>query len=94
MDTWKHFRLELEEDGVENERAPADEEDGGDAGEQHVGVSPALVDHRVLAWRSTNRINTEFANCNLQMCINYKGFLLMQVQVALVICGLFICEFA
>ena len=44
--------MELEEEGVEDERAPADEEDGGDAAQQDVGSSSALVNFRVLAWRS------------------------------------------
>ena len=44
--------MELEEEGVEDKRAPTDEEDGGDAAQQDVGSSSALVNFRMLAWRS------------------------------------------
>ncbi len=39
----KYLGNELVEEGVEDEGAPADEEDGGDAAEKDVGSSPALV---------------------------------------------------
>jgi hypothetical protein len=51
---WKCFWPELVEDGVEDERAPADEEDGGDAAEEDVSSSPALINLRMLTGRSRN----------------------------------------
>ncbi len=39
---------ELVEDGVEDERAPADEESCRDAAQKYMGSTPALVDLRVL----------------------------------------------
>ena len=43
---------ELVEDRVEDERAPADEEDGRDAAEEDVDVPPTSVDLDVLTRRS------------------------------------------
>jgi hypothetical protein len=54
---WKWFRPELVEDGVEDERAPADEEDGGDAAEEDVSSSSALINLRMLTGRSRNDDN-------------------------------------
>ena len=48
------FRAELVEEGVEDEGAPAHEEDGSDAAEQDVGSTPTLVHFRMLAWRPKN----------------------------------------
>jgi len=50
---------ELVEDRVEDQRAPADEEDGGDAPEEDVGPAASLVDLVMLAGRSKNvKINS------------------------------------
>jgi len=48
---WKDLRGELVEDGVQDERAPADEEDSSDAAQQDVGSAAPAVHLRVLAWR-------------------------------------------
>ncbi len=45
------MRPELEEDRVEDERAPADEEDGGDAAEKDVDVAPSSIHLVVLTGR-------------------------------------------
>ena len=50
----QNFRSELEQHDVEDERSPADEEDGCDAGQQDVSVPPSAVDFLVLTWRSEN----------------------------------------
>ncbi len=50
---------ELVEDGVEDERAPADEESGRDAAQEYMGSTPALVDLGVLAWRPRMIINRD-----------------------------------
>jgi hypothetical protein len=52
---WKNFRQELVEDGVEDERAPADEEDGGDAAQENVSALPAAIYFLMLTWRPENR---------------------------------------
>ena len=48
----KYFRHELVEDGVEDERAPADEEDGGDAAQQDVCSMTTTVHFGMLTRRS------------------------------------------
>ena len=52
----EYFRQELVEDGVEDERAPADEEDGGDAAQENVSALPAAIYLLVLTRRSENRL--------------------------------------
>ena len=50
---------ELVEDGVEDERAPADEEDGGDAAEEDVSSPTTLIHLRMLAgWPGNDVIIT------------------------------------
>jgi hypothetical protein len=52
---------ELVEDRVEDERAPADEEDGGDTPEKDVGSAASLVDLVMLAGRPENvKMNFRF----------------------------------
>ena len=64
---------ELVEDGVEDERAPADEEDGRDAAEQDVCPASSLVDLGVLAWRpemiTGNHIQEALDICNLLFAV-------------------------
>ena len=45
------LRKELGEDGVEDQRPPADEEDSRDAAQQDVGPLPASIHLLMLAWR-------------------------------------------